>query len=198
LVQDIGILADSFIGAIDFGTDPFDPLVSAVSGNDIGKDQFAELKQIVDIQTETLTAFPPLAASEDNYPGIEIQKFVARTAMGSRAGLVGAMTIRSTDDADSILADLGREFETIEFDPVVDDDLFAATRDLRSAVSEVLRYRLLTLDTLVSEDLAEFEPSLVTAWRRYHSLERESDVIYYNTVFHPGFVPSGSIKVPRD
>lgn len=198
LVQDIELLARDFIGAIDFGTDPFDPLVSAVSGDDLGKSQFAELKQIVDLQTQTLTAFPAIADSEDYYPGTEIQTFVARAAMGSRAGLVGAMTIRSVTEANSILADLGAELSTIEDDPLVDDDLYAATRDLRTAVADVLSYRRLSLDQLVTEDLVEFEPSLVMAWRRYKAVDREEDVIGYNQVFHPGFVPAGQILVPRD
>lgn len=198
LAQDIEVLGRDFIGAIDFGTDPFDPLVAAVSGGDTAKDQYSELRQIVDLQTQVLTSFPSLADGEAYYPGTEIQKFVARVAVGSRAGLVGAMTINSTADADEILSEVGSQVEAIEEDPNVDDELFAASRDMRAAVSDVLRDRRLTLDQLVSEDLVEFEPSLVTAWRKYKAVDRESDVVAYNQVLHPGFVKAGKIQVPRD
>jgi len=188
-------IGDDLKDIIDFGTDPYDVAVSGITVGDAAKSQYSELRQVTDIQDQTLTQYPTLASGEDSYPGMELQKFASRIALGSKAGLVGTMALDNTDQAVEVADEIGRLVQTIEYQVGVDDALFLAARDLRYAVMEVLRYRKLSLDNVQEMELVEFEPALVLSYTQYGDIGRDDEIAGLNRVLHPGFVPSGTLRV---
>jgi prophage DNA circulation protein len=190
-------MGEDLIDLISFGTDAASPVTAAIAIGDQAKTQYDELKAITDVQDSSLSQFPSLA-SELGYPGMEIQKFVSRVALGNKAGLVGEMTLSNNAQALGILREIGGLVQRIEGEEGVTDGLYETARELRYNVAEVIRERLLTLDSLVSIELPEFEPSLVLAWQQFGDISREKEIVELNRVLNPGFVPGNKpILVPK-
>lgn len=193
-----GAIGNDLLDIIDFGTDTADPLTLAISTADAAKTQYNELKAVSNLKDDIITRYPSIADVEPTFPPLLLQKFASRVALGSRAGLVGSMTLDNASQADDVSREVGDQVKAIEDDPSVPDELYAAARDLRVAVANVLQERELTLAQLDTVQLVEFEPSLVLTWQRYKSLDREEDILGLNSVLDPGFIPAGiDLEVPR-
>ena len=198
---------------IDFGTDPGARIddVAATAGllasslastpaeiltsGSIGKGQYYELGALVGFDELDLTAYPTIAEDDPDYPVTQIQKLVARKALASRVELVVSMDLDSVQAADAVLADTHIQVSKIEADESADLEVVEAARDLRVAVENIIKNRLVVLNRLNALDLPEWEPAIVTAYSLYEDPSRSMELADLNSVVHPGFLPGERLVV---
>lgn len=172
---------------IDFGADVTNADMELYYTEEAGKEHFNNLKNISDIQNQTMTSIPSIG-DQEGAPTREFQKFISRLSLASRAGLVATMEIKNTTEADAISKDLDAEIRLVEEEDNVDDDLYAAAQDLRVAVRDMLAERKLSLKELTKIELDEFKPGIVMSYDLYNDIDRDIEIARMNDILHPGFI----------
>lgn len=194
-VFDLRVIASDFAELIEYGTDPESAVIGDLSRDDFAREQYLGLKSLIEFESEQVSKYPSKVEEEPlNLTG-QFQKFVARAALGTRAGLVADMTIDNVSQASDIMNELDDTIRTVEEDETVDDDYYTYARDLRVALDAVIKERKLTLSELTSITLVEFEPAIVTSYRLYGDVDHDFEIVELNEILHPGFLPS---SIPLD
>lgn len=166
----------------------------------------AVLTDINTIFTEPAGRRNALAEIHDNF-NITLVDAINQT--GSRVqqranGLAIKTLVRSVSLSEMIVAALTAEYETLDqatamridlidrIDAVIDavsDDVFTDLTGLRSQVIRGLPPQVHDLPRLITIQLAQSEPSLVVAYRRYKDAARGAEIVDRNGARHPGFLP---------
>lgn len=197
IINDPVELGTGFMDLIDYGTDVTNVNLINLTNDDLASEQYNELTSITQIQDSSISNYPSLE-SQTEFPSNELKKHVSRVAMASKAGLVGTMTINNSQEANDIRSEINDLLRTVEEDTTITDDFYAATRDLRVAVSNVINERKLTLAEIKQIDLSEFQPGLVLSYNLYNDITRDIEISDLNNAIHPGFIPGGTINVQSE
>lgn len=182
---------------ISYGTDTTNVLNDVYTQEDAGAELFANMKSITDFQDTNYSQFPTVA-DIDGAPAKEAAKFMSRTSLGARAGLVSSMTIDNANEADDIMSELDAVIVSIEEDELISDDLYAAARDLRVALKGIIEERKLNLSELTDYETTEFKPGITLSYDLYKDVTRDEEIAELNGILHPGFIPAGVLTVEEE
>jgi prophage DNA circulation protein len=188
-IFDVRVIANDIKNIIDFGTDPTDAILGDFASDDLGKDQYSSMKTVTEYDQIVVTQYPTIVAEEKNYPVDLLQKYVARIALASKAGLVQSMTIENSMRANEINIEIDKLIRRIEEDEEITDDVYESSRDLRVAVDKVIDERKLSLKEITTINLSEFEPAINIAYDLYGDPSRDLEIAKQNEILHPGFMP---------
>jgi prophage DNA circulation protein len=189
-IFDAQVLGQDLVEIVAFGTDPFDAVLGSYASDDLGQEQYSELKTVTDFEDEQVSIYPAKQDDAD-YPPRLIQQHIARVALSAKAGMVSSMTIENSTVADEILSELDKLVRKIEDDENVSDELYAAARDLRRTTKDVIDERKLSLERLIEFKMPEFDDGLSMSYQYYSNTDRDLEIAELNQQLHPGFIPGG-------
>lgn len=129
-----------------------------------------------------------------------VADLVRRTALVEAARASSQMTFTSYNESLAVLTILAgaldAELESTAMNATglivpLDDDVYDALLDLRTAVVRDITARGANLAKLTTVTLPRTMPALVAAYRIYGDCTMDADIVARNNIRHPGFLPGG-------
>lgn len=153
-------------------------------------------RMLRDIGTSAASVTPPIADTPERQQRAQ-NTIAARELNGRAAVLAGARLMADTDwvsrqDAlsagNDVLALIDAQMAA---DNTIDDGVYSALVDLRSAVSEDMRTRAVALPGMTTYTPQRTLPAVIVAHRLYGDARRADEIVVRNNVAHPGAVRGG-------
>lgn len=114
---------------------------------------------------------------------------------GSTASTQSQVKTASWDDLTEIRETLNTAIDTEQL-RTTDDGVFLALTELRADVNRDISSRLAQVEKTTTITPPEVLPAVVLAATWYDDARRENDILYRNSITHPGFVPVMPLRVP--
>lgn len=151
---------------------------------------------LFDTGTGSDSVTPPVADTPERLQRAQ-NTIAARELNGRAALLAGARLMADTDwvsrqDAlaagNDVIALIDAQMAS---DNTIDDGVYSALVDLRSAVSEDMRTRAVALPGMTSHTPLRTLPAVIVAHRLYGDARRADEIVVRNNIAHPGAVRGG-------
>lgn len=185
LVLDAKSLGQELQNVIAFGTDAASRVNPATSVDALK--QTYEMLNTAAFRDAQVGNTPPAVQQAPTDPAGQVQNYQASVAVAAAGGLMATVEFDSVEQAEELRDTVFAQLDRIQQDPNTDDGVFEACQQLRAAIQDDLRRRILSLAQIVEYTLPEDAPVLVVSNTVYGGISQEEEILQRNGVRHPGF-----------